>query len=334
MHASFPLVTALVTLATGAALAPSQDVLERGRALSLALLNGDLVPLSASLSQKFLKSVGGEQGLAALATKLAEQAGRELAVLDEQAFHESGFTTYYRISRFEKLPSVTTRWVWNEEGLVVGGTVQPTPQPAISGRESYRTKTSLGLPLGKPEAGWWYVAWGGRDAMHNQHVTAADQRFAYDFLIMQGGRHHAGTGAKNEDHFCFGAAVVAPGDGTVLTATDAEPDNPTPGAKAWKTAPGNHVVIDHGGGEHSLIAHLRSGSVRVKAGQKLRRGEPVGECGNSGKSDLPHVHYHLQTGKAYRDGIGLPVRFKGYFLGGRLIPSGEVQRGDLIRPAN
>jgi murein DD-endopeptidase MepM/ murein hydrolase activator NlpD len=104
--------------------------------------------------------------------------------------------------------------------------------------------------------------------------------------------------------------------------------------QAAKTAPGNHVVIDHGQGEHSLIAHLRSGSVTVKPGERVSRGDPVGTCGNSGKSDLPHVHYHLQTGAAYSQGLGLPAPFDAFFLGGRFVERGEPKRGDLVTPSS
>jgi len=182
----------------------------------------------------------------------------------------------------------------------------------------------------RPATGAWYVAWGGRDAIHNKHVQAPDQRFAYDLIVMRDGRYFRGDGSRNEDHFCFGEPVVAPAAGRVMTATDGEADNLRPGAKTNKTDPGNHVVIDHGSGEHSLIAHLRMGSVAVKPGQRVAAGDLLGACGNSGRSDLPHIHYHLQTGSAYGQGVGLPSFFNNYIVDGRIMECGEPKRGDLI----
>lgn len=310
-----------------------QGAFERGRLLTGQLLGGEVEALGKSLSAKFVQALGGPGRLASLSEKLKSEAGRELEVMEEHAFREGGFTTYYRVSRFEKLPRVTARWVWGEDGSVVGATVQPSVEPAATPHLGYRARAALQLPMRQPKHGSWYVAWGGRDAIHNKHVVAPDQRFAYDFVVMEGDRVFRGDGTRNEDHFCFGEPVVAPAAGTIVAATDGEADNPRPGAKTHKTEPGNHVIINHGQGEHSLIAHLRSGSVAVKPGQRVAAGDVVGTCGNSGKSDLPHIHYHLQTGSAYTQGLGLPTFFNGYFLGGRFVERGEPRRGDLLSPA-
>ena len=326
-----PLACLAAVVAPAAAL-HAQGAFERGRALTLQLVEGDVAALQPALSPKFVQAIGGRDGLASLTDKLKSQAGRELEVLGEYGFEEGGFTTYYRVSRFEKLPSVTTRWVWDKDGLVVGGTVTPSVQPAASPHLDYRTQADLRLPMRRPKQGAWYVAWGGRDAIHNKHVVAPDQRFAYDLIVMQDGRHFRGDGSRNEDHLCFGEPLVAPAAGRVVAATDGEADNSRPGAKTNKTAPGNHVIIDHGKGEHSLLAHLRMGSVAVKPGQQVAAGDLLGECGNSGRSDLPHIHYHLQTGATYSEGLGLPTFFNNYTVGGRIVERGEPRRGDLLTP--
>jgi len=310
----------------------AQGAFDRGRTVTRLMLAGDVAALRAYLSPKFVQAIGGEDGLASFSSKLKSQAGRELEVLEEHAFREAGGTTYYRVSRFEKIPSLTTRWVWGEDGLIVGGTARPSVQPAATPHLAYRTKAALQLPMGQPAQGTWYVAWGGRDAIHNKHVVGPDQRFAYDFVVMESGQVFRGDGAGNEDHFCFGAPILAPAAGTVVSATDGEADN-RPGDNKGKTEAGNSVIIDHGQGEYSLFAHLRSGSVAVKTGQRVAAGAAVGSCGNSGKSDLPHLHYHLQTGPAYQQGLGLPTFFNGYFLGGRFVERGEPRRGDLLTPS-
>jgi murein DD-endopeptidase MepM/ murein hydrolase activator NlpD len=120
----------------------------------------------------------------------------------------------------------------------------------------------------------------------------------------------------------------------VVSALGNVPDNPRPSQKiAGVPAPGNHVVIDHGRGERSLIAHFRQGTLRVREGQKVQQGQVLGLCGNSGNSSQPHVHYHLQTGKRFGEGLGLPAFFNGYEADGQRVERGEPQRGQVVVPA-
>jgi hypothetical protein len=267
-----------------------------------------------------------------MAAQLKQQAGAETRVVSEHAFREGGFTSYYRVSEFAKGPSLTTRWAWGEDGTVIVGNVKATPGLAEAPQQG-GPPSVLELPLGRPAEGLWYVAWGGPDPVHNHHVSDPVQRFAYDFVIMRDGNFRLGEGLRNEDHFCFGAPVVAPAGGRVVVAADGVPDNSRPGVRDSPRGAGNHVIIDHGGGRHSLVAHFRLNSVAVRPGQTVKVGDRLGACGNSGNSDLPHVHYHLQTGAAFPQGLGLPIRFRNYFAGGRLIESGEPVRGDLVQPA-
>ncbi len=56
---------------------------------------------------------------------------------------------------------------------------------------------------------------------------------------------------------------------------------------------GNHVVLDHGNGIFTRYAHLRPKSISVSDGQILNAGELVGVMGNSGRSELRHLHFEL-----------------------------------------
>jgi murein DD-endopeptidase MepM/ murein hydrolase activator NlpD len=118
----------------------------------------------------------------------------------------------------------------------------------------------------------------------------------------------------------------------VVRALDTVPDNAV-GAFHPTSQTGNMVVIDHGAGEYSFFAHLRRGSVRVRAGQRVAAGEPIGECGNSGRTTAPHLHYHLMDRPDPGPGTrSRPAQFQDYVADGVRVPRGEPRKGQLIRP--
>lgn len=316
----------------GSAAVTREQAMAKGRLWSGWLVAGDSAKLVPVLSPALLSAIGGAEGVKALSAQIAAQAGREVAVTREIVFREAGTTSYYRLSRFEKLPDVTTRWVFGDDGIVQGASIQPSATPAPSDKLNYVTKTRLRLPAGVPAGGRWYVAWGGRDAVHNYHVAAKDQRFAYDLMVLVGDTPFRGKGTSNAEHHCFGAPILSPAAGTVVRARDGIEDN-VPGKVNDGAPTGNYVVIDHGGGEHSLLAHFQKGSVAVKPGQKIAAGAPIGRCGNSGRSTMPHLHYHLQTGADYGVGVGLPAPFSDYVADGRPVQRGEPVRGQYLLPA-
>jgi murein DD-endopeptidase MepM/ murein hydrolase activator NlpD len=92
-----------------------------------------------------------------------------------------------------------------------------------------------------------------------------------------------------------GYDVVAARAGTVLRIRDGEPDvsvgeGPAPDMKRA----GNAVVIDHGDGWQTQYSHLRRDSVRVRPGQQVAAGEPIGLIGLSGNSEFPHLHFTIR----------------------------------------
>lgn len=64
---------------------------------------------------------------------------------------------------------------------------------------------------------------------------------------------------------------------------------------------GNHVVIDHGYGYQTVYGHMFK--VRVKAGDRLRRGEVIGYVGSTGKSTGPHCHYEVRKNGVHLDPV-------------------------------
>ena len=58
------------------------------------------------------------------------------------------------------------------------------------------------------------------------------------------------------------------------------------------------MTIDIGHGNYANYAHLQPGSLRVKVGDKVKRGQVLGLLGNSGNSTEPHLHFSIGDGPA------------------------------------
>ncbi|WP_309605373.1 M23 family metallopeptidase [Phenylobacterium sp.] len=90
-----------------------------------------------------------------------------------------------------------------------------------------------------------------------------------------------------------GIAVLAAAAGRVAGLRDGQPDISirAPGAAsvAGKEC-GNGVVVDHGAGWVTQYCHLARGSVRVKVGEAVAAGQPLGRVGLSGDTEFPHLH--------------------------------------------
>jgi hypothetical protein len=225
-----------------------------------------------------------------------------------------------RIRRFPK-----TGW----RNLLVRHLRAVVRRPALTEFLDYETHTTLHLPF----TGAWYVYWGGRTAAQNYHVIARDQRFACDFLMLargNSGRSYRGSGESNTDYYCFGQPIYAPADGLVVKAENELPDN-TPGDMNAKAALGNYVILDHGSGEFSFFAHFRRGTVAVRDGERVKWGQMLAQCGNSGHSSEPHLHYHLQNSPIPFRGAGLPAFFVEYLANGNPVSRGEPVARQVVR---
>jgi murein DD-endopeptidase MepM/ murein hydrolase activator NlpD len=57
---------------------------------------------------------------------------------------------------------------------------------------------------------------------------------------------------------------------------------------------GNGVVIDHGNGWETQYCHLKQGSVQVVTGETVTTGTALGQIGQSGRAEFPHVHFAVR----------------------------------------
>jgi murein DD-endopeptidase MepM/ murein hydrolase activator NlpD len=217
---------------------------------------------------------------------------------------------------------------------------------------AYKTKAQLQLPVPGP-----VLVHDGHDFYgHHRRLPLLDpmaqalkwqrnfMRYSYDFVVTDDqGRMYKGEGLRNEDWYGWGKPILAPAGGKVIRAVNSIPDNakgkgPSFGKDQFIADPsimwGNHVEIDHGGGEISLLAHMKQGSVPVKVGDTVKAGQKVGEMGFSGDAFLVHLHYDLKDAPGF-DADALPSPFNNFErLTGRRwlkVKQGQVDSGDVVR---
>jgi hypothetical protein len=103
-------------------------------------------------------------------------------------------------------------------------------------------------------------------------------------------KHHNGTDIWSSHEPCW---IEAPYDATVLEATK---------SKAAGGGFGNYVILlmkIDGVFYTSLFAHMQDGSLKVKKGQKIEAGNPLGKMGTTGMSTGKHLHWELRIGKKH-----------------------------------
>jgi hypothetical protein len=157
----------------------------------------------------------------------------------------------------------------------------------------------------------------GADSVHRL-VFETDGRRVTSYR----GRTVAGDRARNENFYAQSADAIAVADGIVVATKDSIPENvPGPTSRAvpitLETVGGNFVILDIGGGRYAFYAHLRPGSLRVRTGDRARRGQVLGLVGNSGNSTEPHLHFHLADGSTPLGAEGIPYAHDSFEVLGR-----------------
>jgi murein DD-endopeptidase len=154
-------------------------------------------------------------------------------------------------------------------------------------------------------------------------MPAIAQRFAIDYVrVDTAGSTVRGDRARNENFYAENADAIAVADGIVAATKDSIPENiPGPTSRAvpitLETVGGNHVILDLGGGRYAFYAHLRPGTLRVRMGDRVRRGQVLGLVGNSGNSTEPHLHFHLADANSPLGSEGIPYVHESFELLGR-----------------
>jgi peptidase M23-like protein len=188
------------------------------------------------------------------------------------------------------------------------------------------------LVVRPPVRGRWSAINSPADKVPSHGLHAYGQTYGIDFVHVPEGTYELRLGwspaTRPPDHYPgFGEPVVAPADGTVVRVHDSERDHRSrsswPGLLLWfaegffreLSGPdrilGNHVVIEIAPGAYAVVAHLKRRSVTVRKGDRVRAGDTIAECGNSGSSTEPHVHFQVMDRPGALFAAGLPFRLDG-----------------------
>jgi hypothetical protein len=207
-----------------------------------------------------------------------------------------------------------------ESAVMIGVPEIDGPEVAIDRRPA----TVIAPPL--KGDGWLAATACCRPNLHRDERAAIDgsriataETFAVDWNRVRGDRLFDGDGGSNEQHYAYGADVLAVADGTVVAVQDGKPDA-TPNVlmvpQDMSDYGGNQVILEIAPGVFALYAHLQPGSITVRVGDAVRAGERVARIGNTGPSYGPHLHFGLVDRPSLWAGRSLPFVFDRFTLAG------------------
>lgn len=196
--------------------------------------------------------------------------------------------------------------------------------------EEFKSKNYY--PIHLPIKGNWNIM-----QAHNGEYTHKDKwRYAWDFIILdEQEKQYSGSGDYCEDYYCYNKPIFAPSFGYVVGINDGIEDNiigEVNTAQNW----GNSIVIKHTEFLYTQVSHLKSGSIKVKIGDYVKKGEILGSVGNSGHSPYPHLHFQIQA-TPYVGSETLDYPLYNYIIKNKskvaLINFGKPNKNDCIAPA-
>ncbi|MGN6636815.1 MAG: M23 family metallopeptidase [Oryzihumus sp.] len=227
--------------------------------------------------------------------------------------------------------------------LFIEGASSPvvtTPKASDYTVTPYRISARGPMTIGPPLKGRNWVALNGccePGFAHRSSPVAvngnlvAGQLFAIDWKRTNDqGAFYTGDKTKNESYVDYGSPILAVADGTVTETLDTMEAN-TPGVLPAKdpvlarkltlqTVDGNHIVLRLGKNVYAFYAHLLKGSLRVKAGDRVHKGQVIASLGNTGNANASHLHFQLMNGPSVLGSSGIPYVIDDFHYQGQVSP--------------
>jgi murein DD-endopeptidase len=197
-----------------------------------------------------------------------------------------------------------------------------------------QAQAALGPPL---RGGPWI-------AIHDPHWERGHRRVAYavdgrattpgrvavDWVKLDAqGRKSRRADGQVADAYSHGEDVLAVADGTVVSVRDDLPERrrlDETSDHSLETGAGNTLVLDLGDGRFAFYGHLRPGSARVAAGERVRKGQTIAEVGFTGSASDPQLHFNLADGASALGSEGLPFAIARFRALGAYARIDEVGR--------
>jgi murein DD-endopeptidase len=187
-------------------------------------------------------------------------------------------------------------------------------------------RTQAPVALGPPlrDGRWAAIYDPSLERGHRRMIYALDgraripARFAIDwFKLDDQDRFAHGDSSKVANWYGYGAPVLAVADSTVADVRDriAESESlsvPSGVPRTLENASGNYVALDLGEGRYAFYEHLKRGSIRVRSGDHVKRGQVIAALGYTGDSNGPHLHFHVSDANATLAAEGLPYIFTNF----------------------
>lgn len=191
------------------------------------------------------------------------------------------------------------------------------------------------LPLGNPlrEGTWAAVYEPSWERGHRRAMYAVGGkwyvpgRYAIDFIRLNDrGLYAQGDQDSIRNWHGYGADVYAVADGVVASTSTGFSESPTLSGHpryAPEEATGNYISLNIGENQFAFYEHLKPGSIVVKPGQKVLRGEKIASVGFTGQSTGPHLHFHIADADAALGAEGVPFVFEQFILLGHYKDFGD-----------
>ncbi len=208
--------------------------------------------------------------------------------------------------------AIRHRLVFTNGSSVEGGVLQPRTQkrplviasPVRGSRQCFINQATMGYHF---------------DAtFFRQGNIYTTERYAFDSLQFNETltEYLAGDPKLNTSYFNYGTALYAVADGTVVQTENSLPENHGDAQDvvlhSLMEYAGNYLMLDIGGGHYACYAHCLPGSITLRPGDRVRKGDVVARLGNSGNSTAPHLHFQVCDGPDFFWARGVPFVLERY----------------------
>lgn len=298
-----------------------------------------------------LASVSGSQ----LAERLIRVGGQSEGA-ERQRVPAGGRTVLYLWLPLEPAVAIPARLEHNVEL----GLLRPTGRVrTVVSNIGCTVRNEQPVVLGSPLRGGPWVALydplmlgGHRTSIYTLDGRARiPARFAIDWVKLADDATRArGDASIISNWHGYGADVLAVADGTIVDAMDDTREGATlseaTGPIALENASGNYVTLDLGNHRYAFYEHLKHGSLKVKRGDRVKRGDVIASLGNSGSSSSgPHLHFHVADASSALAAEGIPFvlrdfealgaydNIEGFTTGERWKPSTIAGKRHMELPA-